>query len=92
MAFTVRKGIPVPPRTVPASRTGTSKYNLQDLQESGDSIFVPNAKKSHVVTMAKSAKRLGFSITTRRVMDFAEYDADGNGVGDKVEGVGVWRV
>ncbi len=88
MTFAIRTGIALPAKTRTA---GNSKYPLAKL-EVGQSFFIPGAKKAVQVTLSKSSKSLGIKITTRRMQDFAEFDADGNGVGEKVDGLMVWRV
>lgn len=88
MTFAIRTGVALPPK----SRVGgQSKYPLAQLQV-GQSFFIPNAKKAVQVTLSKASKTAGIKITTRRMADFAEYDADGNGIGEKVDGLMVWRV
>ena len=88
MTFAIRTGIALPPKT---RIGGNSKYPLAQLQE-GQSFFIPNAKKAVQVTLSKSSKALGIKVTTRRMQDYVEFDADGNGVGEKVDGLMVWRV
>lgn len=86
--YAIQSGIALPPK----SRVGgTSKYPLAQL-EIDQSFFVPNATKATGVTLSKLAKALQISITTRQAEDHAEYDAEGNGVGEKVKGLRVWRV
>lgn len=87
MTFAIQSGIPVPTK----NGTATSKYPLRDLQV-GQSFFVAGAKKSTQVTLSKAAKNLGISITTRALKEHTEFDGEGNGVGDKVDGLRVWRV
>lgn len=90
MSFQVRRGVPIPPKAAGTSNA-EPKYPLGQL-EIGDSLFIPGAKKSVQVTLSKTAEKLGIEITTRTTHDYAEYDAEGNGVGEKVKGIAVWRV
>lgn len=88
MTFAIRTGVSLPPKT---RIGGQSKYPLAQL-EVGQAFFIPSAKKAVQVTLSKSSKNLGIKLTTRRMQDFAAYDADGNGVGEKVDGLMVWRI
>lgn len=87
MSFQVLRGI-----TLPTHRNAAgSKYPLKDLQI-GDGFFVANAKKSVQVTLSKNAKSQGVTITTRRMQGYASYDAEGNGIGELVDGLMVQRI
>ena len=88
MTFKIQSGIDLPSR---ARGAGTSKYPVAQL-EVGQSFFIPKASKAVGVTLSKLAKTAKITITTRKTTEFADYDAQGNGVGDKVEGLRVWRV
>lgn len=86
--FVVRSNVPVPVNTRAAS---ASKYPLDSL-EVGQSFFIPGAKKSVQVTLSKGAKTRNIKITTRQTVDFEAFDEQGNGIGEKVPGLGVWRI
>ena len=88
--FIVLKNAPMPGRGGSVKSSG--KYPIDKLVEGGDPLFFPNAKKSLPVTLGKSAKRLGITIATRKITSYVTFDEDGNGTGDLVEGLGVWRI
>lgn len=86
--FKIQSGVTLPPKT---RGTGSSKYPLAQL-EVGQSFFIPAATKATGVTLSKLAKSLNIAITTRKANDFADYDENGDGVGEKVDGLRVWRI